>query len=290
MKATTHEVSAAAGIDPSVDADELRDLAREIRRRVLRMTHLGRASHVGSSLSITDVIAVLYGATLNIDPADPADPGRDRLIMSKGHASAALYAALALRGFFDEALLDTFYQDGTSLCGHVTAGAVPGVEHSTGSLGHGLSVGAGMALAAVLDRAQYRTFVILSDGECDEGAVWESAMFAGHHHLDNLVAVVDYNDMQSLTTVSETLGLEPFEDKWRAFGWGVEVVDGHDVASLAKVLGAVPFERGRPSVVLANTVKGRGVSFMEGVVGWHYWPPDEAQLQAALREIDDGVS
>lgn len=262
------------------------DAARTVRTQVLRMTNSGRSSHVGSALSCADILAVLYAGVLQVDPQRPDRPDRDRFIMSKGHAGAALYAVLAQRGFFDPSLLAQHYRNGSFLSGHVSHVGVPGVELSTGSLGHGLPVGAGLAWRARRTGQAWRTYVLLGDGECDEGSVWEAAMFAGHHRLSNLVAVVDYNKLQSLGGTEQTLALEPFADKWRAFGWHVAEVDGHDHQQLGRAL-AVP--RGappdRPRCVLAHTVKGKGVSFMENQVLWHYRPPSDAELAGALAEV-----
>jgi transketolase len=264
-------------------------LAREVRAHVLRMTSGGRSSHVGSALSCADLLAVLYAGVLEVDPKHPEWAGRDRVIMSKGHAGAALYAVLAERGFFDPAVLHRHYQNGSYLSGHVSHVGIPGVEFSTGSLGHGLPVGAGLAWRARQTGQPWRTYVLLGDGECDEGSVWEAAMFAGHHELSTLVAIVDYNGMQSLGTTEETLGLEPFADKWRSFRWDVAEVDGHDHEALTAALrvprGAGP---GRPRCVLAHTVKGKGVSFMENQVLWHYRPPSAEELASALAEVGAG--
>jgi transketolase len=264
-------------------------LAREVRAHVLRMTSGGRSSHVGSALSCADLLAVLYAGVLEVDPKHPEWAGRDRVIMSKGHAGAALYAVLAERGFFDPAVLHRHYQNGSYLSGHVSHVGIPGVEFSTGSLGHGLPVGAGLAWRARQTGQPWRTYVLLGDGECDEGSVWEAAMFAGHHELSTLVAIVDYNGMQSLGTTEETLGLEPFADKWRSFRWDVAEVDGHDHEALTAALrvprGAGP---GRPRCVLAHTVKGKGVSFMENQVLWHYRPPSAGELASALAEVGAG--
>jgi transketolase len=261
-------------------------LAARIRRHALRMTSLGGSSHVGSVFSMADIIAVLYGGVLRVDPSRPRWPARDRFILSKGHAGAGIYAALAERGFFPLAKLDTHYQDGSDLSGHVSHKNLPGVELSTGSLGHGLSVGAGMAYAARLDGQTHRVVVLLSDGECDEGSNWEAILFAAHHRLDNLVAVIDYNKIQSLAPVAETLGLEPFADKWRSFGWTVVEVDGHDHAQLIAAFAELPAEPARPTCILCHTVKGRGVSFMEHSVLWHYRTPRGEELEAALRELN----
>jgi transketolase len=251
------------------------------------MTNAGRSSHVGSALSCADILAVLYAETLVVEAGNPQRADRDRFILSKGHAGAAVYAVLAERGFFDPQLLSQHYRNGSILSGHVSHVGVPGVELSTGSLGHGLSVAAGMAWRARQRAAQWRTFVLLSDGECDEGSVWEAAMFAAHHRLSNLIAVVDYNGLQSIDTTENTLGLEPFADKWRSFGWEVTEVDGHDHQQLSTALAVVRgVEPRAPRCVLAHTVKGKGVSFMEGQVHWHYRSPDDHELAAALAEVD----
>lgn len=267
------------------DADFLARLARRIREHVLRMTHAGRGSHVGSNLSVADVLAALYGHALRVAPSRPNWPDRDRFILSKGHAAASLYAVLAERGFFPLEWLANYYQDGSRLCGHVSGHGVPGIDASTGSLGHGLSLGAGMALVGQRDSRPYRVFVVLSDGECDEGSMWEPVLFAAHHHLDNLIAVIDYNKIQSLDFVERTLALEPLAEKWRSFGWAVREVDGHDVQALAATLDQVPFDRKRPSCLVAHTVKGKGVSFMENQVLWHYRPPSVEELASALAEL-----
>lgn len=240
---------------------------------------------MGSGLSAADILAVLYGSVMRYRADRPMDPNRDRFIMSKGHAGAAVYAVLAETGFFDPEGLRDHYQNGSVFSGHVSHAGVPGVEVSTGSLGHGLPVGVGMAWRARYLGAPWRTFVLLSDGECDEGSNWEAAMFAGHHRLGNVVAVVDYNKLQSLASTDETLTLEPFADKWRAFGWDVMEVDGHDHLQLDASLQVNP---GAPSprVVIAHTVKGKGVSFMEGQVLWHYRPPSSEELIAALAEVE----
>lgn len=260
------------------------DLALAIRRDVLQMTHEGKASHVGSCLSVADILAVLYKDVLRIDPTNSLLPDRDRFILSKGHAAAALYAVLAECGFFPRQTLHTYYQDGSALAGHVTT-TMPGVEHSTGSLGHGLSVAAGMALAAKRGRLNWRAIALLSDGECDEGSVWEPAMLAAHHKLSNLVAIIDYNKYQSLDLVENTLRLEPFGAKWEAFGWHVEEVDGHNHAELRAVLSRDHRAAGKPTCVIAHTVKGKGVSFMESNVLWHYRPPDDDELARAMAEL-----
>lgn len=260
-------------------------LARRLRGHALRMTHRARASHIGSCLSMADMLAVLYGAVLRLDPAQPDWPGRDRLVVSKGHAAAIVYAALAERGFLPIAELETYAADGARLAGHVTM-TVPGVELSTGSLGHGLPVAAGMALAAQRAGTSWRSFCILSDGELDEGSNWEAVQFAQHFRLEGLTALVDYNKIQSFGTVAEVSELHPLADKFRAFNWGVHELDGHDHAALLDALQSPPPLPGRPTVIVAHTIKGKGVSFMEGSIAWHYRNPDASDLMAALAELD----
>jgi len=262
------------------------ELARAIRAHALRMVHRASASHIGTCLSIADLLAVLYASVLRVDPQRPDWPARDRFILSKGHGAAIFYAVLAERGFFPRAWLEEYCRDGGRLCGHATSTGVPGVEVSTGSLGHGLSIASGMALAAKRERSPARVFVVLSDGELDEGSTWEAVLFAAHHRLDNLVAMVDYNKIQSFGRVAEVLDLDPLADKWRAFRWGVREIDGHDHATIAAALESVPLEAGRPSVLVAHTVKGKGVSFMENDLAWHYKSPDAQQLARALDELE----
>lgn len=260
-------------------------LAKKIRILALQMVARAKASHIGSALSISDILAVLYADILHVDPADPAMPERDRFVLSKGHACVAVYAALAECGFFPVAELETYGQDHSNLMNHISH-KVPGVEFSTGALGHGLPFGGGKALAAKRLRADWRVFVLLGDGEMDEGSNWEALMFAAHHKLDNLIAIIDYNKLQSLTTTELTLGLEPLADKFRAFGWAVREVDGHDHASLKRNLEAVPEQIGKPLMLIAHTTKGKGVSFMENKVEWHYRTPNAEQLVQALAELE----
>lgn len=264
---------------------DVQGFARRIRLHTLEMTHKARASHVGSSFSTVELLTVLYNGVLRIDPKNPDWPDRDRFVLSKGHGCAAYYAALAETGFFPLDWLDTFYQNGSRLAGHATHTYVPGIEISTGSLGHGLSVATGMALAAKRDGSPWRTFCLLSDGECDEGSTWEPILFAPQHKLDNLIAIVDYNKIQSLGTVKEVMDLEPFADKWRAFGWAVREIDGHNLEEIEMALQQLPFEIGRPSCVIAHTVKGKGVSFMEDKLLWHYRSPQGEEYRAALAEL-----
>ena len=261
-----------------------RDLARRIRRDALEMVARANASHIGSALSIADIVAVLYGRVLRVDPARPGAPDRDRFILSKGHACVAVYAALAETGFFPVAELAGYARDGSNLMAHINA-HVPGVEFSTGALGHGLPFGVGKALAARRRGHAWRTFVLLSDGEMDEGSNWEALMFAAHHRLDQLVAIIDYNQLQSLGPVAATLGLEPLVAKLEAFGWAVREVNGHDHDALVAALDGAPWTPGRPSILVAHTTKGKGVGFMEGQVEWHYRAPSPALLVRALEEV-----
>jgi transketolase len=278
-------VLASIRIAPAETSTDIAALARDLRATALRMVHRARASHIGSCLSSADLLAVLYGGDLRVDPARPDWPDRDRFILSKGHAAAVLYAALAARGFFPREWLDDYCAPGSPLLGHVTKG-VPGVELSTGSLGHGLPVGCGMALAAKRGGGSHRIVVLLSDGEMDEGSNWEAALFAAHHRLDRVVAIVDANGIQSFGAVKEVLDLEPLADKWRAFRWNVLEIDGHDRSAIHGALRAAAVHRDGPTVIVARTVKGKGVSFMEGELAWHYRSPSDEQLRRALAEVE----
>ena len=250
----------------------------------LKMTNRAKSSHIGGCLSAADLLAVLYGRVLRVDPSRLDWPERDRFVLSKGHAAAAIYATLAERGFFPMEWLDRYYLDGSYLAGHITKG-VPGVEASSGSLGHGLPISCGMALAGKHEGKPYRVFALLSDGECDEGSTWEAALFAPHHHLDNLIVIVDYNKIQSFGIVKEVLDLEPLADKWRSFGWAVREINGHDTEEVEESLLTVPLQPEKPSCIIAHTVKGKGVSFMENQLAWHYQYPDDSQLSQALAEL-----
>ncbi len=259
-------------------------MATRMRISSLQMVHRARASHIASALSICDIVAVLYGQVMQIDPSQPDSPGRDRFILSKGHACVAVYAALAECGFLTAEDLLTYGQDHSELMNHISH-KVRGVEFSTGSLGHGLPFATGKALAAKRQHAAWRTFVVMSDGELGEGSNWEAMLFAAHHGLDNLVAIIDYNKLQSLTTVDQTLRIEPLAEKFTAFGWGVREVDGHNHAAIAASLSGAPWTPGKPSMLIARTIKGRGVSYMENRVEWHYKTPNAEQLVQALAEL-----
>ena len=260
-------------------------LAWLIRRHGVEMTHLSGGSHIASILSVADIIGVLYADVLHYDPQNPKLPERDRMILSKGHAGAAIYAALAENGFFDVEELKTHYQNGSKLSGHVSHKGVRGVEFSTGSLGHGLPVAAGMAHAAKLDGKSHRMYVVMGDGECDEGSVWEAAMYANHYELNNLVAIIDHNKMQSLDYCDNTMRLSPFADKWRSFGWNCLDIDGHDHSQLKAALESAKASK-KPTVIIANTVKGKGISFMEFDILWHYrFPHDGWEYDDSIKEL-----
>lgn len=241
-----------------------------------------RVGHIGSALSVADIIAALYGDVLRI--SNPEDPARDRFILSKGHAALALYAALFLKGWISEKELGTFCGDG-SLLGVHPEFAVRGVEFTTGSLGHGLSMGAGLALAARLKGEKHRTFVLVSDAECNEGSLWEAVMFSAHHKLSNLIAIIDLNGQQAFGYTKDVLDLQPMEGRWSAFGWDVHKVDGHDTGGMAKTIARLKTADGKPHVLVAHTTFGKGVSFMENSIKWHYQPMSDDEYKKALSEI-----
>jgi transketolase len=270
------------------ESSDVSSFARHIRVQAAHMIHRAKSSHLGSAFSMADLLAVLYTKILRIQPDRPDWPERDRFILSKGHACAALYVVLAERGFFPVTWLDDFCQDGSRLAGHATHLGIPGMEVSTGSLGHGLPIATGMALAGKRSGNAYRVFALLSDGECDEGSIWEAALFAPHHRLDNLIVIIDYNKIQSIGTVKEVLDLEPFAAKWQAFGWAVREIDGHNLEQIERVLTTVPSVPGKPTCIIAHTVKGKGVSFMENKLLWHYRAPDRDEMAKALAELGDG--
>lgn len=252
--------------------------AKKVRKKVLKMIFDSQMSHIGSSLSCVDILTVLYFAALK---------DKDKFILSKGHAASALYAVLAEKGFFPEEILKTYCQNEGKLLGHSTKDCVPGVEVSTGSLGHGLAMGAGMALAKKYDGQNERVFVLMSDGECDEGSVWEAAMFSSHHKLDNLIGIIDYNKIQAMGKTNEVVNLEPLAEKWQAFGWQVKEIDGHNFSEIENVLSEVPFEKEKPSLIIAHTIKGKGISFMENKLEWHYKSPNKEQFDRALKELEN---
>ncbi len=291
MGASTKSVGGSSGCN-DLEAD-LETVARRIREHILTTVSRAQVGHPGGSLSAVEILTALYFRVLRIDPARPDWPERDRFILSKGHASSALYSALAERGFFSPDLLATFGKIDSQLQVHPDMHRVPGVEMSTGALGQGLSVGAGIALAARMDRRdlppgdrpEVRVYVLLGDGECQEGQVWEAAMAASHYKLDNLVAIIDYNQVQLTGPVAEVMGVAPLADKWRSFGWAVEEVPGHDIEALIEAFQRARAIRGMPTAIVAHTIKGKGVSFMEGESAWHGKPPDGSELGLALEEV-----
>lgn len=269
----------------SVDPATLAKISAHIRGRIVMLSHRFETSHLASALSCVDIVVAAYWSCLRIDPKLPFDPARDRFILSKGHAAMTLYTVLAERGFFDPALLDTFNQNGSILPEQPAPNSVPGVELATGSLGHGLPVACGLALAARIQRESYRVMAVLSDGECNEGSVWEAALFAAAQKLSNLMIVVDYNKWQATGRSDEVLGLAPLVDKWRAFGWNTQEIDGHDHQALIRVMQNFPDNSGKPIAIIAHTVKGKGVSFMEDDNNWHYRTPTSDETVRALQEL-----
>lgn len=272
-------------IPPTTDPAALRALAATLRARVVETSGRAEVPHLGSCLSCVDVLVALYWGVLRLDPARPAWAGRDRFILSKGHAAPALFQVLALRGYYPEAELADYGRDGGRFAEHPPAHGVPGVEAATGSLGHGLPMGVGMALGARLAGIDNRTFVLVSDGECNEGSTWEAAMMAGAQRLDRLTVVVDFNKWQATGRSREVLALDPLVDKWAAFGWQAEELDGHDLPALLEALSRPPDGTGRPRAIVAHTVKGKGVSFMEDDNNWHYRTPNPAEVAAAKAEL-----
>lgn len=265
--------------------ESLAAIASRIRGRLVRMSHQARAAHLGSALSCVDILVAAYWGGLKVDPAQPLDPGRDRLILSKGHAATALYATLAQAGFFGEELLEQYGQAGCPLEEHPGPACAPGVEAATGSLGHGLPLGLGMALAGRIQGRDYRVMVVVGDGECNEGSVWEAALLAGSQKLGSLTVVVDFNKWQATGRSCQVMSLEPFAAKWEAFGWQAREVDGHDHAALVAALHGAPDPQGRPRAIIAHTVKGKGVSFMEDDNNWHYRIPNQDELERAQKEL-----
>ncbi|MCF7762483.1 MAG: transketolase [Verrucomicrobia bacterium] len=261
-------------------------MCRAIRTRLVEMSHQAGVPHLGSSLSCVEILAAAYWGGLNLDPSCPDDPDRDRFILSKGHAASTLYAALALRGFFPLSLLDDFAKAGSRFPEHPSPHCLPGVEVATGSLGHGLSLALGMALAGRIQARKFRSFAVLSDGECNEGTVWEAALFAGGQKLDRVGVIIDYNKWQATGRSNEVMALEPMREKWNSFGWSTYEIDGHDLKALGSTIRAVPDGTGKPVAVVAHTVKGKGVSFMEDDNNWHYRVPSASELAEAKREIE----
>ena len=268
-------------------AEVLRQRAIDVRLRDLKMVHDAGLGHIGGEFSATDILVTLFfGGVLRYDPANPNDPERDRFVLSKGHSAAALYTTLAFAGYFDEAELDTFLAPLSRLNGHPDRNKLPGIETNTGPLGHGFPVSVGIALSGQMDGAARRTFVLTGDGELQEGSMWEAAMAAGHFGLDKLVCIVDRNRLQQGDRTETTMGLDPLPDKFAAFGWAVRETDGNDPAALLATFAALPFEPGKPNCIIANTTKGRGVSFIEDRTAWHHRIPTDAEYEQAVAELE----
>ncbi len=265
--------------------DELKKISASIRRQIVTTVSLARAGHPGGSLSCVDILVCLYFHILRNDPSNPGWEQRDRFILSKGHAASALYAVLAEKGYFSKDLLTTFGQINSRLQVHPDMRKIPGIDMSTGALGQGLSVGAGAALGAKLDKKDIRIYVLLGDGECQEGQVWEAAMAASHYKLNNLTALIDYNNVQLLGTIPEIMEVAPLADKWKSFGWNIIEINGHSHKEIIKALETAGEIKEKPTAVIARTVKGKGVSFMEGKSAWHGRPLDQEELETALKEL-----
>jgi len=272
---------------PKTISPRLDQRSIELRRRIVQVLGRGGRGHVGTSLSLVEILRVLYDKTLRYDPGNPRLPERDRFLLSKGHGCIALYVLLQEKGFFPEEELWNFCKFEGILGGHPDP-KVPGIEVSTGSLGHGLPIGVGMALNAKFEKAAHRVFVVLGDGECNEGSVWEAAMSAAKHKLDNLIVMVDYNKQQSYASTYEVLDLEPFSDKWRSFGFNCREVDGHDVTALEQMLALLPFEPGKPNAIICHTVKGKGIGFAENDLKWHHKSSiKDSDVQELLKALED---
>jgi transketolase len=262
---------------------QYKKISIDIRKTILEIIYKTKSPHIGSSLSIVEILIALYFRSLNVSPDDALNPDRDRFILSKGHACPALYAVLAERGFINKDELDGFAINNGLLEQHPTIDLDKGIEASTGSLGHGLSIGIGMALAGEIDKNKYKVYVLMSDGELNEGSVWEAIMFAGHHKLTNIIVLIDYNKMQALGCTRDILDLEPLAKKWESFAWNVQEVDGHDFKQIFNALNSLSPKK--PNVIILHTVKGKGISFMENQLLWHYRTPNEEEYKLALKEL-----
>ena len=267
------------------DPTDLEYISRLIRGKLVKISNKARTPHLGSSLSCVDILVAAYWSVLNINSKKPADPNRDRLIFSKGHAATTLYQVLNMRGYFSDEILESYAKPGGVLPEHPIYKSVPGIEATSGSLGHGLSLGLGMALAAKIKKNSYKVYVLMSDGECNEGSVWEAAMLAPALNLENLVLVVDFNRWQATGRSQEITAISPLKDKFEAFGWSSYDVDGHDINALVNVMKKVPDGSGSPVAVIAHTIKGKGISFMEDDNNWHYRIPNEEEVKASLMEL-----
>ena len=272
------------------DVRRLKNLAQTLRKDVLKMVMTSREGHLGAAFSCMEILTALYFNVLNIDPLEPDRDDRDRFIMSKGHGCFAQYATLARRGFYPVELLESINQKDTLFGGHPDRDKIPGIDVSTGSLGHGLSIGAGMALADKTDGKSNRVFVLLGDGECQEGSVWEAAMFAAGYNLDNLIVIVDANSLQAIGKTGDIVPMEPFSSKWKSFGWEVKEIDGHDYSQILRAFDDIPNTPGAPTAIIARTVKGKGVTYMENEIMWHARAVTEDEYKRALIELNEGTS
>ncbi len=274
-------------LKPPEVSKQLANLSNKQRKQNLELIYNTGMGHIGGDMSATDILVTLYFAVLNIDPENPNDPQRDRFIMSKGHCSGALYTTLANRGFFPVEDLKTYMKPLSKLNGHPDRNKIAGVETNTGPLGHGLPVAVGTAIGAKLEQQSWRSFVLTGDGELQEGSNWEAAMLAGHRGLDNLTVIIDRNRLQQGDWVKATNNLEPLADKWRAFGWAVSEIDGHDHKELLETFESLPLEKGKPSCIIALTHKGQGISFMQDHPGWHHRVPTKTEFEQAMKELED---
>ncbi len=261
--------------------------ALQLRRNILRMIRASGAGHVGGALSSVEILTALYFRLMKVDPQNPKWPGRDRFVLSAGHKCLVLYAALAEKGFFDYSVLDTYGDLGSSIPGHPNMHKLPGVESNTGALGHGLSIAGGMALGLRLDRSDSKVFVLMGDGELAEGSNWEAVSAASMHKLDNMVVFVDRNRLQISGPTVDVMSYEPLDQRWRSFGWSVRVINGHDIPSIVRNVEDAPFEPGKPSLIIADTIKSKGMSFAEGKVSYHYWKAGKEEMEQAMRELDE---
>lgn len=266
--------------------DQLPDIAQKVRKEIIRLCYTTKSPHIGSCFSIVELLVYLYFKQLNVAPQRSMDENRDRFILSKGHACLALYIVLAYKGFIPASDLKEYCVNGGYLKHHPDRDIAKGIEVTSGSLGHGLSLGVGMALAAKRDGRHHKIYVLLSDGELNEGSVWEAVMFAAHHKLDNLVAIVDYNKISALGFVKDSVDLDPLAQRWSAFGWDAQEIDGHDFPKIAKAFDRITFNSQKPSVIIANTIKGKGVARMENNILWHYRSPDDQEYEIIMKELD----
>ena len=264
---------------------ELEKIASQIRYKLVKLSYSKKTPHLGSSLSCVDILVSAYFSAISVSPQKPLAPNRDRLILSKGHAAAALYTTLCYRGFFPVTELENYAKNGSKMAEHPSIGSVPGIEAATGSLGHGLPIGVGMAITSKVKKQPFRVFVVMGDGECNEGSVWEAALVAPKHYLDNLVVLIDFNKWQATGRSQEITSIDPLKEKWDAFGWSTYEVNGHDIQQLNTVMSTIPIQPDKPTAIIAHTIKGKGVSFMEDDNNWHYRIPTRKEVEKAKSEL-----